>query len=137
LFLLCLGVSTVLEQPTLWLFRLSRCRFWNCQELIVSRIETLGHYSCLDFVFKLSRISWLSRCRFWNCEEFLDCQDVVFETVNIKNRSRIETLGRYYCRDFVFKTVGNFSTVKMLFLKLLRSRIEIEIVSRQIETPQA
>jgi hypothetical protein len=112
LFLLCLGVSTVLEQTRLRTFRLSRCRFWNSQELIVSRIETLGHYFCWDFVFetvnnfltvkmlflKLSRISWLSRCRFWNCQEMIFSRietsghfcfwDFVFETIEIKNRDR-------------------------------------------------
>ena len=48
--------------------------------------------------------------------------------------SKIETLGNRDDRDIAFETVKKFSTVKTYFLKLLRSRVSIKTISRQIDT---
>jgi hypothetical protein len=73
----------------------------------------------------------LSRCPLSKCQDFLDNQDVLFNSVKIESLNQAkyknQDKSRFYsidfvkiCRDVIFQTVKNFSTVKMSFFKVLR-----------------
>ncbi len=102
-------------------------------------------YSLLRCYFlNLLRISWLSKYHFWNCQNFIECQDVIFVTVEnffsvvmlilklsilrikIKIVLRIETFRHRECQNIIFKIIKNFSAVEVLFLKLSRLKMETE-----------
>ncbi len=98
---------------------LSRLGFWNCPvwdswlrpvknwDFRVSRLLRLGFKTVMNF---MSIKTW-----FCNCQELLAFQDLVFETVNVETltSSKIETLSYLDCWNLGFKTVMNFSTVKI------------------------
>jgi hypothetical protein len=116
-----------------------------------------GGLDCREQSRSRSRFLDLSRSTFESVEIFSTHRDVLFQTVeieiSIKTLTKIEIYRdfrvietvepwilncREYLnsRDVVFQTVKNFSTVETWFFQMSRSRVSIEITSRQIETPR-
>ena len=120
---------------------------WSVKISFFKGVETFSTVE-MSF-FKVLRLSWQSRCPFSKCRDFLDSLDVLFQSVKIESLDRDKDKNwdksRLYsinfvkiCRDVIFQTVKNFSTVEMSFFKVSRKsrllRLSIEIRSRQIET---